>query len=385
MDIHSFPGAKKIIKTLNSAGFEAYIVGGAVRDFILQRENHDIDIATNASAKMINHLFSKTVDTALKHGTVIVRLDQQSYEVTTYRGESLARDLELRDFTINSMAFHLDGTFIDPFSGRQDLRDKIIRGVKNPRSRFIEDPLRMLRAIRFASELAFCIEKETLLAICDLNSHIKETSIERVVAEFEKICLGKDVVKAFQYLNQSNLLENIQELNEINTLIKNQHCAYFLLSLETVTEVWSLLLYQLGCLNNRDILRSLKKSKKVISEVEKIVVKLKSLLERGFTEKDIYDLGIKSAKQAEHVRAALSSERPDIQKIERMFNQLPIKEKNQIDIKGEKILTFLKENDPKSRIGEIFSLIELAILARQVKNEQNSIICWLRKEGHIGA
>ena len=169
--------AKQIISALTEAGFEAYVVGGCVRDAILGREAADWDITTNARPEQVKALFPRTLDTGLQHGTVTVMLGKEGFEVTTYRidGEyldgrhperviftpSLLEDLKRRDFTINAMAYNDREGLVDAFDGLSDLRERRIRCVGDPRERFTEDALRILRAVRFSAQLDFTVEEET--------------------------------------------------------------------------------------------------------------------------------------------------------------------------------------------------------------------------------
>ncbi len=197
---------RQIIHRLETAGHEAYAVGGCVRDsFVPGRIPDDWDITSSAKPREIKALFAHTIDTGIRHGTVTVMLDHVGYEVTTYRidGEyldgrhprevrftpSLTEDLKRRDFTINAMAYHPDRGLVDEFDGLGDLRRKRIRCVGDPRQRFTEDALRMLRAVRFAAQLDFTLDRETAAAIRELAPNLKKVSAERVRAELMKtIC-----------------------------------------------------------------------------------------------------------------------------------------------------------------------------------------------------
>ncbi|WP_035283093.1 MULTISPECIES: HD domain-containing protein [unclassified Clostridium] len=194
-----------IITTLMDNGFEAYIVGGCVRDSILNKKPKDWDITTKAKPEDVIKLFDKVVLTGLKHGTVTVIINKESYEVTTYRidGEyednrhpkevkfvnSLKEDLSRRDFTINAMAYNERDGLIDYFEGMKDLEKKIIKTVGDPEKRFSEDALRMLRAIRFSAQLSFSIDEHILCSIGKLKNHIMNISKERIREEFNKILL----------------------------------------------------------------------------------------------------------------------------------------------------------------------------------------------------
>lgn len=203
-------GAEFIIRSLENAGFEAYIVGGCVRDGILGRDPEDWDITTIARPDEIKRIFSHTVDTGIEHGTVTVLVPPEevergirSFEVTTYRidGEytdhrhpnavsftgSLEEDLARRDFTINAMAYHMERGIIDPFHGQEDLEKKIVRAVGKAKDRFAEDALRMMRGIRFSAQLDFSLDEEAYLGIESLKESLENVSKERIAVELWKL------------------------------------------------------------------------------------------------------------------------------------------------------------------------------------------------------
>jgi tRNA nucleotidyltransferase (CCA-adding enzyme) len=201
--------AQTVLKTLEDNGYEAYLVGGCVRDMLLGREPNDYDIATNALPTQVKECFAKTVDTGIKHGTVTVVVGNDTVEVTTYRTEhgysdgrrpdsvefncSLQEDLARRDFTINAMAMDLRGNTIDPFGGEQDLENAIVKCVGNPDERFAEDKLRMLRAIRFSCQLTFDIDILTYKSIEEHSHKICVVSWERIREELFKSLLADPV------------------------------------------------------------------------------------------------------------------------------------------------------------------------------------------------
>lgn len=196
----------QILKTLNQNGFEAFIVGGCVRDCILGRIPQDWDITTSANPMEVKKCFSHTFDTGIQHGTVTVVLNKVNYEVTTYRIEgnytdfrhpesvhftkNLTEDLLRRDFTMNAIAYHPKFGFSDPFGGMKDIENKIIRGVGQPALRFQEDALRMLRAVRFSAQLGFQIEEETKNALKENCILIQKISVERIREELQKLLLA---------------------------------------------------------------------------------------------------------------------------------------------------------------------------------------------------
>ena len=196
-----------ILDKLCENGYEAYIVGGCVRDHLMGLVPHDYDITTSALPCDVKKIFKHTVDTGIQHGTVTVILNKAGYEITTYRidGEykdnrhpeevvftdRLSGDLSRRDFTINAIAYNPIKGYVDLFGGREDIENKLIRGVGEPARRFQEDALRMMRAVRFSAQLNFSIEKDTLEALKKNADLIKNISIERIREEFFKLLLSK--------------------------------------------------------------------------------------------------------------------------------------------------------------------------------------------------
>ncbi len=197
------PQVERILEKLNEKGFEAYAVGGCVRDSLLGRQPKDWDITTSARPEQVKSLFRRTIDTGILHGTVTVMLDGAGYEVTTYRvdGEyadgrhpkqvvftpDLLEDLKRRDFTINAMAYSHKTGIVDAFGGTKDLDGRLIRCVGNPVERFEEDALRILRAIRFSAQLDFSIEKETCSAVMRIAPNLSKVSKERIQAELTSL------------------------------------------------------------------------------------------------------------------------------------------------------------------------------------------------------
>ena len=206
MKINMPENANRIIHTLQAAGYEAYIVGGCVRDAVLGKIPDDWDITTSAKPTEVKSLFNRTIDTGIKHGTVTVMFGKEGYEVTTYRvdGEyedhrrpnavtftsSLIEDMKRRDFTINAMAYNDDEGIVDHFHGMEDIDSHIIRCVGNPKERFDEDALRILRALRFSAQLDFEIDGKTKEAIRNQAVFLKDISAERIQVELTKLLMS---------------------------------------------------------------------------------------------------------------------------------------------------------------------------------------------------
>ena len=244
-------GVSYIIHRLEEKGYEAYAVGGCIRDTILGRSPEDWDITTSAKPQEIKKCFKRTVDTGIKHGTVTVMLNHTGYEVTTYRidGEyedgrhpkdveftgNLFLDLERRDFTINAMAYNEKAGLIDKFGGMQDIRDKTIRCVGDAGKRFEEDALRMLRAVRFSGQLGFRIEDETRNAIVKRVEKLSLISAERIRAELSKLIISKNSGQIYEiyntgmssvFLPELDAMMEVRQYNNHHIYTVGEHCIH---------------------------------------------------------------------------------------------------------------------------------------------------------------
>ncbi|ONI38597.1 hypothetical protein AN639_11140 [Candidatus Epulonipiscium fishelsonii] len=213
-----------IITILEAKGFEAYIVGGCVRDILMDRTPNDWDITTSATPAQVKQIFKRTYDTGIEHGTVTVIISEEHFEVTTFRTEDkyedfrrpasvsfvtdINTDLSRRDFAMNAIAYHPERGFIDPYNGKIDIEHKMISSVRNATDRFSEDALRILRAVRFSAQLGFSIDGQTTQGIVECKSLLSFISKERIRDEFTKICLSNNVYH-IDKLYELGLLEYI--------------------------------------------------------------------------------------------------------------------------------------------------------------------------------
>lgn len=233
-------------KVFEKHNFSAFLVGGAVRDIFLKKTASDFDVATNATPQDVMKMFNTVIPTGIEHGTVTVHFNDLQIEVTTFRTESgysdgrhpdsinyaatIEEDLSRRDFTMNAIAVNLsNGKIVDPFNGKKDIKNKIIRTVGNPFERFMEDGLRPIRAIRFSSKLGFIIEEKTFLEISkpQILQKINSISIERFRDEFEKILLTKTPSIGLNLLEKTGILYNfIPEFLECKNCIQGDFRAF---------------------------------------------------------------------------------------------------------------------------------------------------------------
>jgi tRNA nucleotidyltransferase (CCA-adding enzyme) len=281
MKLYIPENVQKIIDIFYSNGYEAFIVGGCVRDSILDKDPNDYDITTNATPEEVIKIFNKykTIPTGIKHGTITLIIDNESYEITTYRIEGkysdnrrpdsveytryLVDDLKRRDFTVNSMAYNHQVGLIDEFNGIDDMNNKIIRCVGNPSKRFQEDALRMIRAIRFSARLNFNIEDNTIKSIYENSNLIVNISKERIKDEVNKIILSDNPqklyflydTKLFKYMGLHIPLIKEDDINILNKCKKDMSLR-LTLYLNYINNVE----------NSIDILKTLKYDNKNISK-----------------------------------------------------------------------------------------------------------------------
>ncbi|WP_250278061.1 CCA tRNA nucleotidyltransferase [[Clostridium] colinum] len=273
-----------IMEQLEKNGFESFIVGGCVRDYVLGFSPKDFDITTDAMPLDIKNIFEHTIDTGIEHGTVTIVLDRQNFEVTTYRidGEykdnrrpenvvftkKIDEDLSRRDFTMNAIAYNVKKGFVDPFGGREDIKNKIIKGVGDADKRFKEDALRMMRGVRFSAQLGFDIEEKTFLAIKKNNNLIENISIERTRDEFLKL-IKSDYIEKLELLKQTNLYKYF--IPEIEPIFDNYKKNIFILKKLSKNLRLAFLLSHLDENTGENILKRLKMDNKTIKEIKTIL------------------------------------------------------------------------------------------------------------------
>lgn len=299
-----------IIKELEKKGFEAFAVGGCVRDAILKKEPNDWDITTSASPMDIKSVFLRTIDTGIEHGTVTVLIGKESYEVTTYRidgdyidgrhpesvlfTDNLKKDLERRDFTINAMAYNKKTGLVDEFDGINDLEKKVIRCVGNPYDRFNEDALRMLRAIRFSAVLGFEIENETNSAIKDLCDNLEKVSKERIQVEMDKLLISDNPGRIKNLVDTGISKYCLKELDRLNDSRELERVKCFVESLpKNHYYRWAGVLIRLNDEEVKKSLRSLKWDNKTIDIVSRLVrsINYSEMKSRADVRKGIFELG----------------------------------------------------------------------------------------------
>lgn len=385
---------KKIIEILFQHDYEAVFVGGAVRDFVLNKVANDIDIATSALPSEVKSIFKRTVDLGLSHGTVLVIENHVPIEVTTFRTEgeytdhrrpsdvkfvkSLEEDLKRRDFTMNALAMTSDFKLVDLFNGQLDLHKGIIRTVGEPTDRFEEDALRMLRAVRFSAQLGFSIETTTLDAIKLLANDLAYVSVERLAAELDKMWLSTHLGQGMRYLAQSNLSKHLPGDFPYEDPRWND-----LGNPENVLVCWTFLCLLQDNPNASELATVFKLSNDLKQQINYLVIATQNRCERLFTIDDFYRFEENILVQAEHLARVLCK---DIQHmptetIVQSKQALPIQSIRELVISGQDIMEWLnKPGGPWLKV--MLSQIEHAVLHQKVANNATKLKEWILNESN---
>ncbi|MFJ7406639.1 MULTISPECIES: CCA tRNA nucleotidyltransferase [unclassified Lysinibacillus] len=377
--------AFSVIEQLEEAGFEAVVVGGAVRDALLNRPVHDVDVATNALPQEVKTVFNRTVDIGIQHGTVLVLEPTAPVEVTTYRtdGEytdhrrpeevhfvrSLKEDLQRRDFTMNAIAMRRDGTVVDYYNGQHDIEAGVIRAVGEAKVRFAEDALRMLRAVRFSAQLGFTIEAETLQAIQEKASDMAWVAKERIKAELDKLWVGKDVYNGIRNLEESRLVSYLQGDFQVEHWqgfsVQNATCgwAYFALIQENQ---W------------QEVLRAYRLSNKETAFV-KAVLGAFHAFQKGWTSMDYFTYSLEELEVAQYFAQLKGLMNNSQQSIREVQASLPIRHRQELVVNGMDLLQWSgQKRGPWLK--EALQLILTAVVHGELTNERNHIKDWFERK-----
>ena len=384
-----FEPARPVLQKIETAGYEAYFVGGCVRDTILGDPIHDIDIATSAYPSEIKAIFKRTVDTGIQHGTVMILDHGTGYETTTFRTESgyqdyrrpdkvtfvrsLKDDLKRRDFTINALAMKEDGTVIDLFNGLSDLQNQIIKAVGNPEERFHEDALRMMRAVRFASKLDFNIEDATLKGITDNGKLLTNIAIERIEVEFSKLLLGSNPPKGLQYFIDTNLYQYFPNLINYKDALQKLADAHNWSIIKNKQQAWSVLIYALQLTDRGKITSFMKQWKlpnDLINHVQKVIKLVDKIKQDHVDNLALFEAGIDAVKSAVIVAKFFGWPHHDLVD---QFDRLPIQDSHQLAVNGGNLIQQAGIK-PGPELGKIISQLQRMVVNGQLPNNTEVLI-----------
>lgn len=384
-----FRDALPILETIEAAGYEAYFVGGSVRDTLLNKPIHDVDIATSAYPEEIKKIFKRTVDTGIEHGTVMILDHGTGYETTTFRTEStytdfrrpdevtfvrsLSEDLKRRDFTVNALALTKSGEIIDLFGGVDDLNNNVLRAVGKAEERFHEDALRMMRAVRFAAQLDFKIDEDTLAAISNNAPLLANIAVERINVEFTKLMQGSAASYGMVELIKSGLNNYMPMLGNSERDLAALALLLQVAQPKTDNEAWTLLAFELG-FNPKaagDFLKAWKQPNDMI-QVAKAAVTLMNKLRAS----DVDDWELYQTKKAITTTLAvieLSELHVDVDQLAARYQALPIKDKKELAINGGELVKEL-HLAPGPLFGKILARLEYQVVIGQVPNEKEMLL-----------
>lgn len=363
-----------LIKILNSMGYSSFIVGGAVRDYLLNENFHDVDIATSALPDVLQSHF-ETKTKGIKYNCVEVLFNGYSFEVTTFRidldyedyrhprymvANNLEADLRRRDFTINALALDQNLKLIDLFEGQKDLDNHLVRAIGNPDIRFEEDALRILRAIYFASKLDFDIEKQTLEALGRQAYLVQRLSFDRIREELSKIVLSKNQKRGFDYLLKTNVLSYLVNYEQgIKIIINND------LIIDNLLEFEAICFYKQNILNLENTL------KKQLNDIY-------YLFEHDLTDPYIsFKYNINDILLANKIRGYFGFKKQKEEQIKKTHDNLVIKHISELQINGNDIMQI--SNFKGKDIGFVLDDVLTKVLNHKIKNNHEDIKKYLLK------
>ncbi|VGU81216.1 CCA tRNA nucleotidyltransferase [Streptococcus pyogenes] len=390
-----FQKALPILTKIKEAGYEAYFVGGSVRDVLLERPIHDVDIATSSYPEETKAIFNRTVDVGIEHGTVLVLENGGEYEITTFRTEdvyvdyrrpsqvsfvrSLEEDLKRRDFTVNALALDENGQVIDKFRGLIDLKQKRLRAVGKAEERFEEDALRIMRGFRFAASLDFDIEAATFEAMRSHSPLLEKISVERSFTEFDKLLTAPHwrkgisamiACQAYDYL--PGLKQQEEGLNHLIVSLKDNF------TFSDHHQAWAYVMISLAIEDPKSFLKAWKTSNDFQRYVTKLIALYRIRQERSFEKLDIYQYGKEMASLVEGLRKAQSLS-VDMDHIEALDQALAIHNKYDIVLNGSHLIKDFGMK-PGPQLGLMLEKVELAIVEGRLDNDFTTIEAFVREE-----
>jgi len=396
--------AGRILQTLEEHGFEAYFVGGCVRDWLLGRPVHDIDICTNAHPGDVIRLFPNHVPTGLKHGTVSVKMNGQFFEVTTFRTEGkyedyrrpsdvqfvdeLRLDLERRDFAMNAMAMDLRGELQDPFDGQSDLAERLVRAVGEPEQRFREDALRLLRAVRFAAQLDFAIEPHTLQAMKKTAPLLAHIAVERVREELNKTWDSAAPDKGCLLLRDTRLLAYSPLLARLTEKACAQ--AWRLGKLGSLAQKWALLLYAADFEGEaaRQTCARLRMSNRDTEAISALVDLLNRVQPQWDTPKPVewgpllLEAGLETCRELAQVISGCWGNRQEdeiVRKLQTTYDAMPVKSVKELAMTGLDLQTALQKK-PGEWICRLLQTLLVQTALHELPNTPEALLEVAKKE-----
>lgn len=392
-----FIAALPVMERLEEHGYEAYFVGGSVRDIMMDHPIHDVDIASSAYPEEVQAIFPQTIDLGIEHGTVLVLFNEEHYEITTFRTESeyqdyrrpdhvtfvrsLSEDLKRRDFRMNALAMNRNGEVIDLFDGLEDIKNHRICAVGEATERFHEDALRMMRAVRFASQLDFTIEEKTYAAIQEHHRLLEKISVERIQVEWLKLMAGvapkkglRPFIDTLCYESCPALKDQKEALEQLYTVVNGPL---------TEEETWLTLAHfaQWSEKETSKVLRAWKCSNAVRQKVCHTLPYLELRLERALTSWELYQLG---AENLELLLSVYHLLRPEEETTEKeRYEQLAIHQIADLAVDGKLLMQELGEK-PGPWLGKVLHFLQQQVVNTNIENTKEALLAatkqWLEEQ-----
>lgn len=376
--------AFKIINILKKARYDAYLVGGSVRDYLLGLKPNDFDITTSAKPGQVMRLFT-SIPTGIKYGTVTITFEDEMFEVTTFRieqdyndfrhpdsvtyTEDILEDVVRRDFTINALLLNSEGKLVDLVNGKEDLDNKIIRAIGNADDRFSEDSLRILRACYFQSKLGFEIEEETLKSM-DKNKHLlKHLPVERIYSELTKILYEEHSLMAFKTMADTKLVDSLPFIGpSINHFIKINERPF-------VDTFWA----TAYCLNGHgdNYYNIPNKEKHQYNKVLELY-----LNQSVINDYTLYTYGIDIIVLYDKVNYYLGNKAINKKNIYKMYDQLPIKSLADLKLRSRQLIE-LTNKKQGAWLGLLQNELVKAVLLKEIENNESDLISFAKKSKHF--
>ncbi|HEM5243551.1 TPA: CCA tRNA nucleotidyltransferase [Streptococcus suis] len=388
-----FQEALPILEKIKAAGYEAYFVGGSVRDAILGRPIHDVDIATSSYPQETKQIFSRTIDVGIEHGTVLVLEGKKEYEITTFRTEeeyvdfrrpsqvsfvrSLEEDLKRRDFTVNAFALDEEAQIVDLFDGMNDLENRTLRAVGIPAERFNEDALRIMRGFRFAATLDFEIEPTTFTAMVETAPLLEKISVERSFIEFDKLLMADFWRKGLRAMIDSKAYNFLPDLagksDELEAMLTSLTEEF---RFSTSEQAWAMLFVCLGIDNIKSFLKKWKTSNDFQRSMVKLI-EIYQLRQAGPVTKQIcFKYGKEFLYLVEEIRQAQGFV-TDFAAIDKIDQALTIHDKHEIVVNGGHLMKVF-DLKPGPVLGELLKEVEFQIVEGQLENEEQAIMTFVK-------
>lgn len=380
-----FEKAFRVIQELEQYGYEAYLVGGAVRDYLIGKAVGDLDIATSATPDQVMKVFDKVIPIGIEHGTVLVRFEKESFEITTFRTEGaysdyrhpdsvnfvtdVAADLARRDYTVNAIAMARTGELVDPFDGRSAIDKKELVTVGKAFDRFQEDPLRMMRGVRFVSQLGYNLDHDARKVMENQRLWLARIAIERVSIEMEKLISGKDVKTAVQLLHDTGLWEAMPIFKDHPELMRE--LAKKIEPLDNLAE-WVALCSLLSAIPVLDWVKKWKLSNAIKQDAQHLVRILQSELDAWA----VYQLPVHLDEG--FCRLEKIYKEKDVQdNILSIRHALPIRNSSELAISGGDLTSWFPDRKKGSWIRDLLLAVEKAVVENKIPNDKAQLKEWV--------